>query len=83
MIIEDLRNGCKGGRKKFTKFKKYGRKARKTLTNGRIRLYNGKCINQKKAVTKTVGTNGNFQRAGAGESPVRVQGFEYHFRASD
>lgn len=33
----------------------------------------------KKAVTKTVGTNGNFQRAGAGGSPVRVQGFEYHF----
>lgn len=32
-----------------------------------------------KAVTKTVGTNGNFQRAGVGESPVRVQGFEHHF----
>lgn len=37
----------------------------------------------RKAVTKTVEAIGNFQRTGAGESPVRVQGFEHHFRAAD
>lgn len=51
----------------------------KALTNERIRLYNGRCEKRTKALTKTVGNSGNFQRTGAGGSPVKVPVFEYHF----
>jgi hypothetical protein len=58
------------------------KKVGNALTNEGKSHYNGRYVIMKKALTKTVKIIGNFQRAGVGVSPVKVQGPEHHFRAA-